>query len=160
TGYLNLLAAWDAMNRADPEVLPPPDPPPSESAGADGSCDNKEYLLKLDQAVELGIINSREFQDQRENLYITALPVSLQRFSVRAQFFSNGSVSRVSNGRLTPGGRNESWQSTINDSLAKRFITGATLLAKFANQVTIEMINGRPNLSFSNLTLELTQPLL
>ena len=49
--------------------------------------DQKPYKLKLDQAVELAIFNSREFQDRREDLYLAALPVTLERFQFSAQAF-------------------------------------------------------------------------
>ena len=42
-------------------------------------------MLNLNQAVELGLINSREYQSAREDLYLLSLPVTLQRFSFAAQ---------------------------------------------------------------------------
>src|SRR5205807_2420882 len=100
------------------------------------------------------------FQDQRELLYLTALPVSLARFSFAAQFTSSGDVFRESTGRQTALGRRERWRADFNNGVTKLFPTGALLVFQFANQLTLEMINGRPNASVSNLTLELTQPLL
>ena len=44
--------------------------------------------MTLDQAAELAMFNSREYQDQRENLYLAALPVTQERFSFMAQFFA------------------------------------------------------------------------
>src|SRR5208282_2297589 len=46
------------------------------------------YLLTLDQAAELAMFNSREYQDQRENLYLLALPVTQERFSFTTQLFA------------------------------------------------------------------------
>src|SRR5262249_35549836 len=112
TGYLDLLAMWDATNREEAATASA-----KKDAGA-GSEPGTEagkgyttgpaaaprtalsaepkpgaplpYLLKLEQAVELGLINSREYQDTREDLYLTALPVTLERFSFAAQFFAAG----------------------------------------------------------------------
>ena len=38
------------------------------------TTDQRGYKITMQQAVELGLINSREFQDRREDLYIAALP--------------------------------------------------------------------------------------
>ena len=52
------------------------------------------YLLTLDQAAELAMFNSREYQDQREALYLAALPVTQERFSFTSQFFAGGEALR------------------------------------------------------------------
>lgn len=161
TGYLELLAAWDAMNRANTDLLPPPDPAPqADDVRNDVEKDAPGYLITLEQACELGLINARDFQDQRENLYLSALPVSLQRFSFAAQFFTFGDVERLSAGARTGTGRRERWSSSVSQGVNKLFPTGALLLFQFANQLTIEMIGGQADASVSNLTLSLTQPLL
>lgn len=165
TGYLDLLAAWDSMNRQDPSVVIQPEQLPLESGGVQPTSDGpspaeRAFVLRLEQACELGLINSRDFQDQREALYISALPVSLQRFSFAAQFTSGGDVFRESTGSQTGLGRRERWRASVNDGATKLFPTGALLLFRFANQLSLEMLNGRPNTSVSAVTLELTQPLL
>src|SRR2546430_6264360 len=53
-------------------------------------------LFRSEQAVELGLINSREYQDTREDLYLTALPVTMERFAFAAQFFAAGQADRKS----------------------------------------------------------------
>ncbi|MGH7225262.1 MAG: hypothetical protein ACRELF_18730, partial [Gemmataceae bacterium] len=49
---------------------------------------NKPFLLNMEQIVELGFINSREFQTIREQLYLTALTVTAERFAFIAQPFA------------------------------------------------------------------------
>src|SRR3989442_10089415 len=73
----------------------------------------RPYLLKLERAVELGLINSREYQDARENLYMAALPVATQRFSFAAQFFAFGQAFRQWAGIQTPPPRNN-WTLSSN----------------------------------------------
>src|SRR5262245_16711727 len=92
TGYLELMAAWDAMNRAqaDPKApaeaanpiqtvaarqqpkmpddkktppAPQPETLPQPRKEVEGA--RQPYLITVDQAVELGTINSREFQTAR-----------------------------------------------------------------------------------------------
>jgi hypothetical protein len=119
------------------------------------------YLLKLEQAVELGTINSREYQDARENLYMTALAVSLQRFGFAAQFFAAGQAIREWAGRQTPEGHQNNWMLNSNVAFAKVFSTGALLLANFANQTVFNMTGvGRSLTSQSTINLDLIQPFL
>ncbi len=169
TGYLDLLAAWDRMNRAElPPVLPPvavaapvPNAAPVDPVpvAAPGTPEHP-YLIKLDQACELGLINSRDYQDQRENLYLAALPVSLQRFSFAAQFFGIADSTFESSGPQTITGEGQRFIGDISTGFNKRFPTGALLMYKLANQYTFELLNGKPQLSVTGMTLDLTQPLL
>ena len=69
----------------------------------------RPYLLNLEQACELGLINSREYQDAREDLYLTALPVTLERFGFAAQFFAAGQIIREWSGAETPEGHQNNW---------------------------------------------------
>jgi outer membrane protein TolC len=120
------------------------------------------YLLKLEQAVELGLVNSREYQDRREDLYLTALPVTLERFSFAAQFFAAGQAIREWAGRQTPEGHQDNWTLNSNAGFAKLFPTGALLLFNFANQTIINMsgpLRGDAR-SQSSINLDLIQPLL
>jgi hypothetical protein len=165
TGYFDLLAAWDAMNRASqtPKLvpvsgeaspapnLPPPDAPPGTP--------EHPYLINLEQCCELGLINSRDFQDQRENLYLTALPVTLQRFSFAAQLFALGNANFQNSGSATatPGQR---WTGSASDGVRKLMPTGASILAQLANRFVFDLTNGSPTVSISNLTLNIAQPLL
>jgi hypothetical protein len=222
-GYMDLLAQWNAENRAEAaavaeqkkakerqesgpaERLPAPrqegvgtqEKPVSPVANAPGSPKEKTeaaakeksqeqkgyagtqpgapittslstppgapqpYLLKLEQAVELGTINSREYQDARENLYMTALAVSLQRFGFAAQFFAAGQAIREWAGRQTPEGHQNNWTLNGNVGFAKLFSTGALLLANFANQTVFNMTGvGRSLTSQSTINLDLIQPFL
>src|SRR5262245_4462842 len=165
TGYLDVIAAWDAMNRANkpPELSPVPEgeaptlsPKPLDPIP--GTVEHP-YLLTLDQCCELGLFNARDYQDQRENLYLTALPVSLQRYSFAAQFFALGNAAFQSAGdqAAVPGQR---WIGSGQAGFSKLFPTGATLLAQIANNFAFDLTNGNPSVSVSNMSLALVQPLL
>jgi hypothetical protein len=122
----------------------------------------RPYLLKLEQAVELGLINSREYQDRREDLYLTALPVTLERFAFAPQFFAVEQAVREWAGRETPGGKKNNWTLNSNAGVAKLFSTGALLLVNFANQTVFNLggMAGKPLTSVSTVNLDLVQPLL
>ncbi len=131
------------------------------------TTNQRGYRIKMDQAVELGLVNAREMQDQREALYLAALPVTLERYNLAAQGFFTQQLLRTSLGNsLSPsiaGSFVDSRQSTsgnLTEGFSKLFPTGAMLLVQMANQFVINLGHGQPTVAVSDLTLNLTQPLL
>ena len=153
-GYLQLLADWDAANRGKPRNEIP------AGVGCDQRSTDKPFLINLDQAVELGVFNSREFQDRREDLYLTALPVTLQRFSFAAQFLAAGEAVREWAGHGSPVGSRNQWSITTNTGVSQLFSTGALLLLNFANETVIDFTHFPRTISESTATLDLIQPML
>lgn len=194
TGYLDQIAAWDAINRANtpesdelpkPILAAGPGPTTGEpetkadekreaataeavSAVAGGAAaylfalksEERPFRLTLEQVIELGLFNSREFQDRREDLYLAALPVTLERFSFAAQAFASENVVREVIGRDVAGGPANRWRLATDAGFGKLFPTGATILFRVANQVVFDLTSGRPDLSFTNLSFTAVQPLL
>src|SRR5207249_1761694 len=114
-GYLDLMRLWDATNRQDPEANETPQPaasalpPPTRTSESDTTTlrtQEQPLRIKLEQASELGLFNSREFQDRREDLYLAALPVTLQRFNFVAQFAITERVVREYVGKDLPDAGN------------------------------------------------------
>jgi outer membrane protein TolC len=188
-GYLKILQEWDAANRvaaaaeaqkdqsaapAGPEVLPSPTagaPPAAGAPAAAGAVPaaaesgtprpaSRPYLITLDQSVEMGGFNSREFQDRREDLYITALPVTLQRFAFAAQGLAAGEVVRQWLGAEAPGGPSNNWSGASNMGFSKLFSTGALLLFDFANRTVVDFANFPRTISQSTASLDIIQPFL
>lgn len=118
------------------------------------------YLLTLDQAAELAMFNSREYQDARENLYFAALPVTVQRFSFAAQFFAAEEASRAYFGRTTPNGQQSYWSLNGGTGLSKVLPTGALLLLNFSNQTVFNFLNPKNLTSVTTLDFTAFQPLL
>ncbi len=117
------------------------------------------YRIRMDQAVELGVINSREFQDRREDLYLAALPVTLERYNFAAKaFFAEQVIRDFTGSNLSGAGR--LWSLNTQTGVSKNFATGGSLLVKLANQVVIDLGSGRPDIAVSNLTLNFMQPFL
>jgi len=168
-GYLKQIAQWDATNRTDdaqtqpaeqaaPPVLPNNDP--ANEAYLNALRTNQQpYRIRLDQAVELAIYNSREFQDRREDLYLAALPVTLERFTFSAQAFAAETAILELGGQATanPGNR---WRINTEAGISRRFSTGAELIVRLANQVVIELGGGQPQISVGTIGLALTIPFL
>lgn len=183
-GYLQILRGWDAQNRAEDaaadarEALPaltggisgtdPGDPTVGGQAvaGAVGTylqtfvLKDQPLRIRVDQAAELAILNAREFQDRREDLYLAALPVTLERYSFAAQAFASEQVIRDSLGREAPGGPGERWRINTDAGISREFATGATLIVRLANQVVVDLTGNQPYLSLSNLSLTFIQPFL
>ncbi|WP_439623156.1 hypothetical protein [Gemmata sp.] len=117
------------------------------------------YRIRVDQAVSLGLINSREFQDRREDLYLAALPVTLERYNFAAKaFFTEQVIRDFAGSDLNGGGR--LWSLNTTTGVNKNFATGASLLVRLANQVVIDLGSNRPDIAVSNLTLSFVQPFL
>ncbi len=172
TGYLDSIAGWDAQNRAD-------DPEPEQPATAAGNATElaavtggaagftrvfatteRPFRLKIDQAIELALLNSREFQDRREDLYLVALPVTLERYSFAAQAKAAEQIIRESTGRDVPGGGGEAWTIKTDPGFTRKFASGGELIVKLANQIVVDLSGPKPQTSISNLTLTFVQPLL
>jgi hypothetical protein len=166
TGYLELLEDWDAENRA--ELKEETSDHKQATAASITSLASKPkpgerlpYRLKLDQTVELGLINSREYQDAREDLYLTALPVSRQRFAFEPQLFAAAQAIREYSGSKTLEGKHNDWTVNSNAGVTQLFSTGALLLANFANQTVVNLAGtARGVTSQSKINLDLVQPLL
>jgi outer membrane protein TolC len=183
TGYLEFLQHCDQHNRSTqtrPFGTDDSRPAaslgnPNQPVGTGATSDAREgrrriertlrinesaFLVTLDQAVELSQFNSRELQDRREDLYLAALPVTLERFAFVPHIFAGVTATRTWLGSQVPGGPGSSWNIASTGSITQLFPTGATAVAQLANQLVIDLGTGRPHVGISNLTLSLTQPLL
>ncbi len=99
---------------------------------------DQSQRLALEDIVELALINSREYQTQKEILYETALQLTLQRFDYALKFSSGG------NGTAADYTHNRSGATTVNGLSVpttatgdKLLATGGDLLARFANDVVL-----------------------
>jgi outer membrane protein TolC len=119
----------------------------------------RTFLITLEQSVELGLINSREYQNRREAVYLAALPVTVERFAFCAQPFAAFEIARERFGRKSPDGFANRWRADSIIGFSKLFSTGGLLLASFANR-TIWGLAGDPSSSVSHISLDLIQPLL
>ncbi len=171
SGWLDLIRLWDQSNRQEPEQNTAPRPassalpPPTKASGQDIReplrTEQTPYLIKLEQAVELGLINSREYQDRREDLYLAALAVTLERFAFAAQFFATEQVIREYAGSLR-GDAGNRWRANSGLTVRQLFPSGALLLFQFANQVVVNLsgFQGPRTITPSTINLDITQPLL
>jgi len=167
TGPIRLVAFQQPPPKTD-ELPAPNTVDYAATGGADPAFDKalksdlKTYRIKLEQASELSLFNSRDYQDRCEDVYLSALPVTLERFAFVAQFFATNQTIREFTGRERRTGTQSGdlWNVNNNVGFTKLFPRGGTLLFQLANQLVVEFGEGKPNVGISTLTLQLAQPLL
>ncbi len=160
TGYLDLLAQYDAINRAKPSVILE-EQKEAEPKKKEPEPARKPFLITLEQALELAIINSKEIQAQREILYLTALPVTTERFNFLPQFLATQEAIRQWSAQESNFGPTNQWELNSVGGVSQQFFTGASLLLRLANQTVIDVSSmNKPTISTSSLVLDFSQPLL
>src|SRR5687767_12432727 len=87
--------------------------------------------LDMEGAVMLAFLHSREYRKELEDLYLSALDVSFERFRFAAQFFAGNATSFTADGRDRPGGGGQSSSVLETDSFAsaeKLYAAGGQLV--------------------------------
>jgi hypothetical protein len=95
-------------------------------------------VVSADDAVRLALLHSREYQQNLEELYLSALDVSFERFRFDAQFFSANAFNFSTTGPLntSAGNINTTYGLTPLDvTVRKSFTTGGTFVAGLANSI-------------------------
>ena len=152
-----------------------------EASGKTNAMENPEWwqylpldedgVLRLDAdtAVQLALLHSPDYQRQVEQLYLSALDVSSERFRFDTQFFGGAQTFFTADGpdRRGGGGQSRSQLELAPYSFGRRplamqrtFATGADLLVGFANGIVWDFSG--PNQQSANTVFDFTllQPLL
>ncbi|MBA2117132.1 TolC family protein [Bremerella alba] len=121
-----------------------------------------ELVLNVDRAVELARLNSPTYQRELEDLYLSALDVSFERFRFDAQFFGGYEVFYTADGPVRGGGDSSSLleTNTRNIQMEKLFATGGQLVVGFANSMMWEFAGPNTDSVNSLIDFSLVQPLL
>ncbi|MFW6189771.1 MAG: TolC family protein [Planctomycetota bacterium] len=113
-------------------------------------------MLDLQRALEVAALNSREYQSQKEDVYLEALALTLERYRFDPQFFG----TLTGNYDNTDSGDTEQVSGDSGFGFTKLFKTGALLSVNLATEVS-QFLTGDPRKSErSILNLSITQPLL
>jgi outer membrane protein TolC len=116
-------------------------------------------VLNLDRALELAVENNRDYQSQKEQLYLTALTLTGARYEFSPQFFAN-STPQITG---SPSGADiGSVRSQVG--LAQFLKTGGRLTLALGNDL-VRYFAGKPdvvarNSAINTLSVDFTQPLL
>jgi outer membrane protein TolC len=115
--------------------------------------------LNQDRSVELGLLHSREYQFRLEELYLSALRLTLERFEFQLQWYGGNTTDYEHFGG---GGPRETNTLTTASNLGFRraLTTGGELLVDFANTFVFEYTGADTSFAFSDIAVRLTQPLL
>ena len=123
-------------------------------------------VMDQERAISLALLHSPTYQQELEDLYLSALDVSFERFRFDHQFFGGYSATYTADGRVRGGGQSSSLLdlSTFPRSrgirMEKFYTTGASLVAGFANSLMWQLA-GPDNYSTTTLLdFSLVQPLL
>lgn len=119
-------------------------------------------LQREQDAVQVALLNNRDYQEQLEQLYLSALDVSFERFRFDAQFFGGNSIFYTADGRVRSG--REPGSSTLDvDSflrMEKMFASGGQLVVGFANSMLWEYAGPNRHTPNTILNFAFVQPLL
>ena len=91
--------------------------------------------LSLENILELALLNSREYQGQKERLYSAALALTLERFDYVPKFNPGDGADVDYTTDKVDGATLEGMNINSGIGLEKMLATGGSLLARFANQV-------------------------
>jgi hypothetical protein len=181
------------MNQAEAaelgNILVPPFDLMADTEGYGYPKGSRVYKLDMQQALYLAILNARFYQFNVEQLYIAAIPVTLQRFIFGPQFYAGLSpltsplspsvVGGVGAGfpstpgvstansftyatRFSPTGQVSTLNLGTVAGFGKLFSTGGQLLMGFANELLFNFAGKNPQQPtvVSALPISFMQPLL
>ena len=126
-------------------------------------------VLNADNAVRIALLHSPGYQEQKEQLYLSALDVSSERFRFDTQFFGGAQAFLQADGDRRPGaGGSQSSTFGIGPNsngrrdlaLQRSFATGADLVAGVANSIVWELSGPNSQSATTVLDFTLLQPLL
>ena len=117
---------------------------------------NGTILLDLETAMSLAILHSRDYQQQKEALYLSALDVTYERFQLGPLPFAG--ISGQVNQEIDEDPSD--FQSRAQAGVRGIAGNGTNWVASLANRLSIELSDGNIELGGSLANLTITQPLL
>lgn len=126
---------------------------------------NDEGKLPLDMplAIEIGYVNSRDYQTQLEELYLSALDVTFERFRFDVQFFGQTyGLDYTAQGPVRAGvpAGSSVLTSVTSPQVSRLFASGGQLVTEVANTVVWQFAGTDSNVNFSIADFTFVQPLL
>ena len=127
------------------------------------------YLeLDSESAVRLSLLNSPDWQEQKETLFVSALNVSLERFAFDTQGFWGWDIFGRTQGRKNaavgrPGGVGSMSSLDLTrrrTELTRLGVTGTNLVVSLANTIIWRFAGTEPQSASTLIDVSLIQPLL
>jgi len=121
--------------------------------------ENGDAVLTLQDAVQVARINSRDYQTNLENLYLSALDVTFRRFRFDNQYVLGNATNAVFNGPdLSNGSR--TLTTGTGGTIKRMTATGGSLMFGLANSIMWEFSGGQTDMVGSTFNFTILQPLL
>jgi hypothetical protein len=124
-------------------------------------------VLTAEEAVRQGYLHSPNFQREMEEVYLSALDVSFERFRFDSQFFAGASLDYTADGPLRDGSGDSSSALALSTFPATRgirrqklFTTGSDLVVGFANSLVWQFSGPNDYQGNTLIDFAFTQPLL
>ena len=122
--------------------------------------DGKLYL-DSDNAFELALLHSPSYQGQLEQMYLSALDVSAERFNFDTQFYGGyGGDYRTRGSALTGTPATDLSLQTRGISMRQKYASGATAIVNFANSLMWQFSGSDSFGTNTLLDVNIIQPLL
>lgn len=123
--------------------------------------ENGEVVLDLANSVRVARKQSRDYQTQIEDLYLSALDVTFERFRFDTQFFAGNTTTATFDGRERSGTTDKSTlESLTTADLHKLTATGGELVTGLANSLVWQFSGEDTDAIGSVFNFSLVQPLL
>ncbi len=122
---------------------------------------NGDVVLNLVDSVRVARKNSREYQTELEDLYLSALDVTFQRFQFNTQFFATNQTTATFDGKDRSGTLGQSVLNTNSQvQLRRATATGGQFVAGLANSIVWQFSGSDSNMVSSVFDFSMVQPLL
>lgn len=122
--------------------------------------ENGTVKLNQDKSVEVALLNSREYQTALEDVYLSALSLTLNRFEFDLRWFARNGTTYTHVGNSSVPNESNTVTSNSDAGFNRNLAAGGQLLVDFANSVVYEFTGGTTGRVRSNFLFSLTQPLL
>ena len=129
--------------------------------------DEGRVVFDSTSAVQAALLNSIQYQNELEDVYLSALDVTFERFRFDVQFFGGAQLFYTADGRLRTGDSSSELElSTFSArdgsriSANKLFASGGELMVGLANSLVWQFSGPDTNAAFTLLDFSLVQPLL
>ncbi|NQU24512.1 MAG: TolC family protein, partial [Candidatus Nealsonbacteria bacterium] len=122
--------------------------------------DQGRVVLDRAGAMRLALLHSPEYQQQLEDLYLSALTVTLERFRFDTQFFGDNATFFTTDGPARVTGSSSQLNTDTNLQMRKFFATGGDLVVGMANSLVWQFAGPDTYSANTLLDFSLVQPLL
>ena len=116
--------------------------------------------LTLENAVQLALIHSPDYRQQIEEVYLSAIDVSTERFRFDTQFFGGVTPGFLQRGNETSAGDASNLSITTDGSLSRQLATAGQLTIEAVNSLTFGYSGGDTYAGITGLSFTFLQPLL